>query len=73
VARPDPNDVAAYEADFRESYVGGPPPPLQSPIELCDYDPAWPRLYQREATRIRSVLGDRLCGWSTSAPPRCPG
>ena len=60
MARPDPKDVAAYEAEFRQSYVGGPPPPLQAPIELCDYDPAWPRLYQREAARIRSVLGDRV-------------
>jgi GrpB-like predicted nucleotidyltransferase (UPF0157 family) len=60
VARPDPNDVAAYEAEFRQSYVGGPPPPLQAPIELCDYDPAWPRLYQQEAARIWSVLRDRV-------------
>jgi GrpB-like predicted nucleotidyltransferase (UPF0157 family) len=60
VVRPDPNDVAAYEAEFRESYVGGPPAPLRSPIELRDYDPTWPRLYQREAARIRSVLGDRV-------------
>jgi GrpB-like predicted nucleotidyltransferase (UPF0157 family) len=60
VARPDPSDVAAYEAEFPESYVGRPPPALQAPIELCDYDPAWPQLYQREAARIRSVLGDRV-------------
>ena len=60
MARPDPNDVAAYEAEFRQSYVGGPPPPLQAPIELHDYDPAWPQLYRREAARIRSVLGDRV-------------
>jgi GrpB-like predicted nucleotidyltransferase (UPF0157 family) len=60
VARPDPSDGAAYEAEFREAYVGGPPAPLQAPVELCDYDPAWPRRYQREATRIRSLLGDRV-------------
>jgi GrpB-like predicted nucleotidyltransferase (UPF0157 family) len=60
VARPDPNDVAAYEAEFRVSYVGAPPAPLQAPIELRNYDPAWPQLYQQEAARIRSVLGDRV-------------
>jgi GrpB-like predicted nucleotidyltransferase (UPF0157 family) len=27
---------------------------------LADYDPEWPRLYQREADRIRSLLGDRV-------------
>jgi GrpB-like predicted nucleotidyltransferase (UPF0157 family) len=72
VARPDSNDAAAYEAEFRASYVGKPPPPLQAPIELCDYDPAWPQLYQREAARIRSVLGDRVARvehvGSTSVP-----
>ena len=26
-------------------------------IHLADYDPAWPRLFEREATRIRSILG----------------
>ena len=60
MARPDPNDVAAYQAEVRASYVGGPPPPLQAPIEPRNYDPAWPQLYQREAARIRSVLGDRV-------------
>jgi GrpB-like predicted nucleotidyltransferase (UPF0157 family) len=60
MARPDPNDVAAYEAEFRASYVGAPPAPLQAPIELRNYDPAWPRLYQQEAARIRWVLGDRV-------------
>jgi GrpB-like predicted nucleotidyltransferase (UPF0157 family) len=60
VARPDPDDVAAYEAEFRESYVGEPPARLRAPIELYDYDPTWPRLYRREAARIRSVLGDRV-------------
>jgi GrpB-like predicted nucleotidyltransferase (UPF0157 family) len=30
------------------------------PIELVEYDPAWPELYEREAERIRAALGDRL-------------
>jgi GrpB-like predicted nucleotidyltransferase (UPF0157 family) len=30
------------------------------PIHLADYDPRWPGLYQREAARIRSLLGDRV-------------
>ncbi len=29
-------------------------------IHLADYDQEWPRLYEREAARIRSVLGDRV-------------
>lgn len=30
------------------------------PIELRDYDPAWPDAYAREATRITGALGDRV-------------
>lgn len=33
--------------------------PLESPIELVDYDPVWPALFRREEARIRGVLGAR--------------
>ncbi|HVR64420.1 MAG TPA: GrpB family protein [Polyangia bacterium] len=32
--------------------------PLDAPITLVSYDPAWPALFQREEQRIREVLGD---------------
>jgi GrpB-like predicted nucleotidyltransferase (UPF0157 family) len=42
------------------------------PIELADYDPAWPELYEREAETIRAALGDRALvlehAGSTSVP-----
>jgi GrpB-like predicted nucleotidyltransferase (UPF0157 family) len=28
-------------------------------IQLAEYDPDWPRLYEREAARIRRALGDK--------------
>ena len=31
---------------------------LNGPIELNEYDPAWPSMFEREATRIRAALGD---------------
>lgn len=34
--------------------------PLAGPIQIADYDPAWPRLFEREAERIRATLGDRI-------------
>lgn len=34
--------------------------PLTGPIQIVAYDPEWPRLYQREAERLRAVLGDRI-------------
>jgi GrpB-like predicted nucleotidyltransferase (UPF0157 family) len=32
---------------------------LSGPIELVDYDPAWPEHFEREADRIRATLGER--------------
>jgi GrpB-like predicted nucleotidyltransferase (UPF0157 family) len=32
---------------------------LSGPVELADYDPAWPGLFAREADRIRAALGER--------------
>ena len=34
--------------------------PLNGPILIADYDPAWPQLYAREAERIRAALGDQV-------------
>jgi GrpB-like predicted nucleotidyltransferase (UPF0157 family) len=34
--------------------------PLNGPILIADYDPAWPQLYTREAERIRAALGDQV-------------
>lgn len=42
------------------------------PIELADYDPAWPELYEQEAEKIRAALGGRVLvlehAGSTSVP-----
>ncbi len=32
--------------------------PHNAPITLAEYDPQWPALFDREAARIRAVLGD---------------
>jgi GrpB-like predicted nucleotidyltransferase (UPF0157 family) len=55
----DPNDVAAYDESLAKAYVG-PPPELKSKIEIADYDPGWPALYEREEVRIRAALGERV-------------
>jgi len=34
--------------------------PLVGPIQIVDYDPEWPRLFEREAERIQTALGDRV-------------
>jgi GrpB-like predicted nucleotidyltransferase (UPF0157 family) len=47
------------EAELRAVTVGELQP-VEGPIELVDYDPAWPGLFEREAERIRGALGDRV-------------
>ncbi len=55
-------EVTAYvpltEEQIRAAQVGELVP-LVAPIQIVDYDPEWPRLYEREAERVQSALGDR--------------
>ena len=50
--------------ESRDDYMGsvtiGPRRRVDGPIVLADYDPGWPVLYEREAARVRGVLGDRV-------------
>jgi GrpB protein len=55
----DPTDLAAYEKALAERTIGQLQP-LTTPIEVPDYDPSWPHSYEREAARIRSILGGRV-------------
>jgi GrpB-like predicted nucleotidyltransferase (UPF0157 family) len=62
---------ARRDAEIRAATVGEPQR-LDGPITLAAYDPKWPRLFDREAARIRVALGERAlllehCG-STSVP-----
>jgi GrpB-like predicted nucleotidyltransferase (UPF0157 family) len=47
------------EAELRAAWVREPPK-LTGKVRLVDYEPDWPRLYRREAERIRSLLGERV-------------
>jgi len=56
---------------LKEAWVE-PAPKLEGKIHLADYDPAWPALFEREAARIRGILGPTLVSidhvGSTSVP-----
>jgi GrpB-like predicted nucleotidyltransferase (UPF0157 family) len=41
------------------AYTIGELKPLSGPIVVSDYDPEWPALFEREAARIRALLGTR--------------
>jgi GrpB-like predicted nucleotidyltransferase (UPF0157 family) len=58
MSQPDPTDLEWYERELARVTVGGARP-LERPIEIRDYDPEWPRLYEREEARIRAALGGR--------------
>ncbi|MFI9813405.1 GrpB family protein [Saccharothrix variisporea] len=57
--------------ELRAAFVDGRPDPGRR-IELVEYDPAWPGLFEREAARVRGALGSAVLGLehvgSTSVP-----
>jgi GrpB-like predicted nucleotidyltransferase (UPF0157 family) len=59
-AEPDATERAeTTEEQLRAVHVL-PLAPLNGTIYLAEYDPEWPRLFAREAERIRAALGDRV-------------
>lgn len=56
--QPVPN-APMTEEQIQAAHVGALVP-LNQPVQLADYDPEWPRLYEREAARVRAVLGERV-------------
>lgn len=47
------------DEELAEAYVG-PLHPFANVIRIVEYDPAWPKLFEREAERIRGALGDQV-------------
>ncbi len=46
---------------------------MGGPVELVEYDPGWPRLFLREAHRIRSTLGNRALRIEHTGSTSVPG
>jgi GrpB-like predicted nucleotidyltransferase (UPF0157 family) len=53
------SDQASLTDEHLRAVTIGELQPLSGPIQLVDYDAAWPRLFAREADRVRAILGDR--------------
>ena len=47
--------------------------PVLGQIELVDYDPAWPGLFEREAERIRAALGEHVVLLEHTGSTSVPG
>src|SRR5262249_45358012 len=54
-----PPQAPLTEEQLRAAHVGELTP-LNGPIQIVDYQPEWPQLFEREAERIRAVLGNRV-------------
>ena len=67
----DPRDVTWYDEQMAKLVVGEAQS-MTRPVEIHEYDPEWPRLYEREETRIREALGSGVVriehAGSTSVP-----
>jgi GrpB-like predicted nucleotidyltransferase (UPF0157 family) len=55
-------DTCASQRDQENhaAWVAGRAPRLEGGVVLTDYDPTWPALYDREAARVRDLLGDKV-------------
>ena len=51
--------VEMSEEELQAIYIGGVTP-LMGPVQIDDYSPEWPALFESEAARIRAALGDRV-------------
>jgi GrpB-like predicted nucleotidyltransferase (UPF0157 family) len=53
-----PDEPVSMMEEQLAAVTVGPLAPRSGPIVIAEYDPEWPRLFAREAARIRSTLGD---------------
>ena len=65
-------DQPMSDEELHEIRVGDVPQ-LSGPVELVEYDPDWPRLYEREAARIRAALGDAVVQLEHTGSTAVPG
>jgi GrpB-like predicted nucleotidyltransferase (UPF0157 family) len=61
------------EAQLRDSIVGENLELMTRPVVLVEYDAEWPRLFEREAERIRGALGDGALAIEHTGSTSVPG
>ena len=57
---PDPPNAPSDRDTYMIDVTVGTRRRVDGPIHLADYDPQWPVLYEREAARVRDLLGQRV-------------
>lgn len=65
-------EQAPTSVEYLRAHTVGELEPLSGPIRIVDYDPDWPRHFEQQANKIKSVLGSAALGiehvGSTSVP-----
>ncbi|BDP43028.1 hypothetical protein DAETH_29970 [Deinococcus aetherius] len=67
---PDDEPLTAEQA---QAVWVGEMPTLTGRVEVADSDPEWPRLYEREAARLRALLGERVLALKHVGSTAVPG
>jgi GrpB-like predicted nucleotidyltransferase (UPF0157 family) len=65
--------VPQSEEQIRATRIGGEKPLAGGRIVLVAYDPGWPRLFEREAARVRAILGTLVCRLEHVGSTAVPG
>jgi GrpB-like predicted nucleotidyltransferase (UPF0157 family) len=72
---PDGPSFTSTDDEYLQKVTVGELKPHNAPITLAEYDPRWPGMFEREANRIRSTLGNKALQvehvGSTSIPGLC--
>jgi GrpB-like predicted nucleotidyltransferase (UPF0157 family) len=69
---PPVSNVPLSEEEMRAVTIGELKP-LTGKIQVVDYDPEWPALFEREAARVRAVLGERVLLLEHTGSTSVPG
>ena len=65
--------MSASRDDYMQAVTIGARRRVDGPIHLADYDPGWPALYEREASRISGLLGERALRLEHAGSTSVPG
>jgi GrpB-like predicted nucleotidyltransferase (UPF0157 family) len=72
---PDSPSFTSTDDEYLQKVTVGELKQHNAPITLAEYDPRWPEMFEREANRIRSTLGNKALRvehvGSTSIPGLC--
>ena len=65
--------MPSSEKQIQAARIGGAQPLPDGRVVLVEYDPRWPELFEREAQRVRAVLGERVLGLEHCGSTSIPG